>query len=89
MDSLFEPSLESKAMDVGAVQYALLPTRHHYERFSDHVRLWINEETTNQDDIRFRFDEQAKDALREIGIDVRDKALTMESARKHLAAKLA
>ena len=89
VESFFEPSPQSKGICVGAVQYALLPTRHFYERFSDHVRLWINEESTNQDDVRNRFDDQAKDALREIGIDVRDKALTMESARKHIAARLA
>ena len=69
--------------------HALLPTRHFYARFGDHVRLWINEESTHQDEIRASFDLEAKEALQEQGIDVRDRALTMQSAREHLAGKLA
>ena len=53
------------------------------------MRLWINEESTHQDEIRSSFDIEAKEALQEQGIDVRDRALTMQSAREHLAAKLA
>ena len=68
--------------------HALLPTRHYYERFSDTVRLWINEESTHQDDLRSQFDIEVKEALQEQGIDVRDKGLTMQSAREHLAAKI-
>ena len=41
------------------------------------------------DEIRSSFDLEVKDALQEQGIDVRDRALTMQSAREHLAAKLA
>ena len=69
--------------------HALLPTRHHYQRFGDQVRLWINEESTMMDEIRSSFDLEVKEALQEQGIDVRDRALTMQSAREHLAAKLA
>ena len=43
IDRFFEPTPESKRVSVGSVKYALLPTRHTYERFSDHLRLWINE----------------------------------------------
>ena len=57
--------------------HALLPTRHYYDRFGDHVRLWINEQSTTQDDLRMYFDVEAKEALHEQGIDVRDRALTM------------
>ena len=45
------------------MEHALLPTRHHYMRFSDQVRLWINEESTVQDDLRKYFDYEAKEAL--------------------------
>ena len=41
------------------------------------------------DEIRSSFDLEVKEALQEQGIDVRDRALTMQSAREHLAAKLA
>ena len=46
IDAFFEPTPESKRVNVGAVKYALLPTKHFYERFSDHLRLWVNEEST-------------------------------------------
>ena len=89
LDSYFEGADWAKDISVGAMAHALLPTRHFYERFGDHVRLWINEESTHQDEIRSSFDIEAKEALQEQGIDVRDRALTMQSAREHLAAKLA
>lgn len=51
--------------------------------------MWLNESSTTQGYIREKFDEQAKEALKEHGIDVRDKALTPKIARTHLAAQLA
>lgn len=46
LDSFFEGAPWAKNISVGAMEHALLPTRHHYERFHDQVRLWINEEST-------------------------------------------
>ena len=43
IDRFFEPSPESKSINIETVKYALLPTRHFYNRFSDHLRLWMNE----------------------------------------------
>ena len=77
INKYFEPSNLSKKVNVGAVRHALLPTRHHFERFTDHLRIWINEESCSDDRIRGEFDAQAKQALRQHGIDVRDKALTI------------
>lgn len=57
IDRYFEPSEFSKKVNVGAVRHALLPTRHYFERFSDHLRIWINEESTADDRIRETFDE--------------------------------
>lgn len=71
------------------MENALLPTKHYYERFSDQVRLWLNENSTTQGKIREKFDLEAKEALKEHGIDVRDKALNPKIARNHIAAKLA
>ncbi len=71
------------------VENALLPTKQYYERFSDQVRLWLNESSTTQGKIREQFDKEAKEALKEHGIDVRDKALNPKIARNHIAAKLA
>lgn len=61
----FEESKWSKEINLGIVENALLPTRHHYQRFSDQVRLWLNEESTTQSKIRDDFDMEAKEALRE------------------------
>ena len=47
LDSFFEGASWAKDVNVGAMEHALLPTRHHYERFTDQVRLWINEESTH------------------------------------------
>ena len=52
LDKYFEPSKWSKGIDLGIVENALLPTKHYYERFSDQVRLWLNENTTTQGKIR-------------------------------------
>lgn len=46
LDSFFEGADWAKNISVGAMEHALLPTRHYYQRFHDHVRLWINEEST-------------------------------------------
>lgn len=89
LERYFAESPLAKKINVGAVRYALLPTRHHFERFTDHLRIWINEQNSADERVRNHFDEQAKEALRMEGIDVRDKALTIKDAREHLAAKLA
>lgn len=47
LDSYFEGANWAKDISVGAMAHALLPTRHFYTRFGDHVRLWINEESTH------------------------------------------
>lgn len=62
----------------------MLPTRFYYERFSDQVRLWINEDSTPQPEVRAYFEEELKEALKEQGIDIRDRSLTIEAARGQL-----
>lgn len=63
LESYFEGAPWASNISVGAMRHALLPTRHYYERFSDQVRLWINEESTHQDELRAGFDIEAKEAL--------------------------
>jgi hypothetical protein len=65
----------------------MLPTRFYYQNFSDQVRLWINEDTTPQPEVRKFFDVELKEALKNVGIDIRDRALTIESARDALYQK--
>ena len=51
------------------------------------MRLWINEESTPQPEVRATFDYELKEALQEQGIDLRDRALTIESARDAMYQK--
>ena len=74
---------------IDTVQYSLIPVRKYYDKYPDVVRLWISEQSTQQEEIRTAFDYAAKNALRGLGVDVRDGALTIKSAREHLYAKLA
>lgn len=46
LDRYFQPSKLSESVHVDVVENALLPTRMYYQKFSDHARLWINEEST-------------------------------------------
>lgn len=62
----------------------MLPTRFYYEKFSDQVRLFINEDTTPQPEVRQHFEAELKEALREQGIDLRDRAMTIKAAREQL-----
>lgn len=84
VSSYFAPNKWSKEVQLDVVEKALLPTRFYYEKFSDQVRLWINETSTTQEEVRTNFDQELKEALREQGIDIRDRALTIESARESL-----
>ncbi len=43
--------------------------------------MWVNETSTTQKDVRKLFNMEVKEALREQGIDIRDRALTVKSAR--------
>ena len=84
VNSYFQPNKWTKEVQLDLVEKALLPTRFHYEKFTDQVRLWINEESTSQPEVREYFDTELREALREHGIDIRDRALTIQSAREHL-----
>lgn len=47
LDKYFAGAHWAKDINIGAMKHALLPTRHFYSRFTDQVRLWINEESTH------------------------------------------
>jgi hypothetical protein len=42
------------------VEKAMLPTRFYYEKFSDQVRLWVNEDSTPQPEVREHFEAEAR-----------------------------
>jgi hypothetical protein len=87
VQSYFRPNPWTDKIELDLVSKALLPTRFYYERFSDQVRLWVNEQSTPQPEVREYFDLELKESLREQGIDIRDRALTVESAREHMFAR--
>lgn len=82
LDTYFVESKEYQQIQIDIKPYSLLPTREYKNQFVDHVRLWINEQSSQQPHIRDRYERQAMNALRDYGIDIRDGSLTFESARK-------
>ena len=46
VESYFAENKFAKDINLDIVENALLPTRHFFERFSDSVRVWINETST-------------------------------------------
>ena len=66
------------------MENSLLPTRHFFEKFSDSVRVWINESSTPQPEVRDAIELEVKEVLRANGIDLRDKTVTVPMARDYL-----
>lgn len=65
VNSFFEEHPKKSSINVNIVSNALLPTRFYYNDYSDHVRLWINEESTTLSSVREYFEMEVKEALRE------------------------
>lgn len=57
--SFFEENKYKKDIEVGIVSNALLPTRFYFDKYSDQVRLWINEESTTLPHVREFFEMEA------------------------------
>ena len=88
VDSYFEENQLASNIDLNIVENSLLPTRHFFNRFSDSVRVWINETSTPQEDVREAVHVEIEDALREEGIDIRNKTVTVPMAREQLDKKV-
>lgn len=87
VDSFYEKNKLTDAIQLNVVENALLPNRFYYKDYADASRLWLNEISTPQDEIRSYFEHELKDNLRALGIDIRDRALTIESARAQIYKK--
>ena len=46
VESYFQPNKWTQEVQLDVVEKAMLPTRFYYEKFSDQVRLWVNEAST-------------------------------------------
>lgn len=84
VNSYFRPNRFTEAVELDIVEKALLPTRHYFEDWSDQVRLWVNEESTPQAEVRRHFDFELLQVLQSKGIDLRDRALDVPTARAYL-----
>lgn len=52
------------------------------------MRVWINETSTPQEDVRDAVDIEIQEALRAEGIDLRNKTVTVPMARDYLNRKV-
>lgn len=82
--SYFAENEWARRIDLDVVENALLPTRHFFTKFADSVRIYINETSTPQQEVRDAVELEIQDALRAEGIDLRHKAVTVPLARKYI-----
>lgn len=66
----------------------MLPVKHYYKEFPDTIRLYINEQSTNQREVRFGWDYDLKEQLRVLGVDIRDTTVEIAKVRDHLSRVL-
>jgi len=64
-----------------------LPTRHFARKYPDSVRIYINETSDPQEDVRDGVDIEIREALRAEGIDIRNKTITVPMARDYIMRK--
>jgi hypothetical protein len=88
VDSYFSENKWANKIDLDIVENSLLPTRHFFEKFSDSIRVYINESSTPQAEIRDAVELEVKEILRTEGIDMRDKTVTVPMARDYLGRKV-
>jgi hypothetical protein len=88
VDSYFAPNKFASGIDLDIVENSLLPTRHFFERFSDSVRVFINETSSPQEEIRDAVKLEVEECLRAEGIDIRDKTVTVPMAREYIDKKV-
>ena len=84
VDSYFQENKLASQIDLDVVENSLLPTRAFFKEFEDSVRLWVNETSTHQGDVRTAVPVEIQDALRTRGIDLRDKTITIPQVRELL-----
>ena len=63
LDRYFDENKFAKGIDLQVVENALLPTKIYYKKYTDQVRLWLNQTTATQEVIRECFDQEARQAL--------------------------
>lgn len=75
LDRYFEPT---HTFDIDVVENSLLPTRFFYKKFPDSVRVFVNETNTNQSEVRDAIELEIAEKLRNYGIDLKNKNVTIK-----------
>lgn len=88
VESYFAQNKLASQIDLDVVDNSLLPTRHFHEKYPDSIRVWINESSTPQEEVRDAVETEVKDLLRAEGIDMRDKTVTVPMAREYIGRKI-
>ena len=87
VDAYFVEHPKAHRIKLDIVENSLLPTRHFYEKFTDSLRVYINETVCPQDEVRNAVELEIKDILRVEGIDILDKSITIPLAREMIYKK--
>lgn len=71
-------------IDLGIVENSLLPTRHFFEKYTDSLRIFINETSSPSQRVRDAVEIEIKDVLRSMGINMLDKTFNVPMARDYI-----
>lgn len=88
VESYFAQNKLAQQIDLDIVDNSLLPTRHFHKKYTDSIRVWVNESSTPQSEVRDAVENEVKDLLRFEGIDMRDKTVTVPMAREYIGRKV-
>lgn len=88
IESYFQENPQTKQIDLDVVENSLLPTRQFFERFTDSIRVYINESSTPQESVRDAVELEINDLLRTEGINLLDKTVSIPLAREYIYKKI-
>ena len=71
IEGYFNTPAEYKHVNLEIKDHAPLPTRDYYDKYADHMRLLMNEHSSEKMAIRTGYDREVQSELREVGIDIR------------------
>lgn len=87
VESYFEENPHLHKIDLNIVENSLLPTRHFFEKYVDSMRVYLNETSTPQSNVRFTVEYEIPELLRKEGINMLDKTMTIPLARRIIYKK--
>jgi len=66
----------------------LLPTTEYFKDYPESIRVFLNETNTLDPDVRWAVELEVQEILRQEGIDMRNKTITVPFMRKTIMDKL-